>query len=199
MEGGVHRSEDRVSCTQGRRRTYGRIGGSRDSIGQGRSAKKPYKPSPHFRFVNGITSIYDGVPAQCWPGLFKRQLTGPELEALAAALGDIISCHRPSRYLDSLPGRFEIPGVPSSLSYGNLNLRNIGRRPNGSIVIFDWDSAKLAPLGTDFCLFQTHAAFPTAMRKFYNSCRAMNHTFPIFEAWLQQLLQIWNADDSVAR
>jgi hypothetical protein len=121
------------------------------------------------------------------------------LQELGDILPSILLAHRGDGLLAELPGKKQATGIPSTLSYGYLNLRNLGRRPDGTLVVFDWDGACLAPLGSDFKLFREHIAFPDAMRIFHGHCCDCGQRLPACMAWLETLDGMWNDEDNEFR
>ncbi|MBA4388774.1 MAG: hypothetical protein C0404_12390 [Verrucomicrobia bacterium] len=121
------------------------------------------------------------------------------LHELGRALATILLSCKSECLVAELPGRKDIPGVPSAVSYGYLNLRNLGRRTDGTLVIFDWDGVRIAPLGSDFKLFQKHRAFAETMVVFHDDCQNAGFGLPSFDEWLKRLLEMWKEEDEMLR
>ena len=121
------------------------------------------------------------------------------LKELGKALPTILLTCKSNKLVAELPGRKDIPEVPSVLSYGYLNLRNLGRRTDGTLVIFDWDAACIAPLGSDFKLFQKHRAFMKTMVAFHDECQNAGFRLPTFDEWLKRLIEMWKEEDEILR
>lgn len=121
---------------------------------------------------------------------------------LALILPSILLPSKPDRIGVDIPNMMgaAVPdtkgiGIPWALSCGNLSLRNVGRRSDGTLVVFDWDAARRAPIGADFKFFSGHPDFVGIMEAFHGRCLELGANMPPAEVWLQRLREIWHDED----
>jgi len=121
------------------------------------------------------------------------------LHELGAILPSILLASSPEKSSIKLHNARKEQDVYSTLSYGNINLRNLGRRRDDTLIVFDWDGARRAPLGLDFKLFRGHACFVDIMRIFHQKCLDLGASLPSLDVWHQELVEIWDNEDEERR
>jgi len=122
-------------------------------------------PTPLLLMEN-LCDIGLGYPLE------PEKLPSSDLVILARNLGQMVRDTGDEESL--IKAKLERPkravgDTPLGLSCGGLTLRNVGRRKDGTIIIFDWDGACIAPLGWDLRFFAEHKDYEKALSEYFDT------------------------------